>query len=347
MKIAICGLSFCGKSAVFKAIVGKETQARTSASGKIHLNIGTLELKDQRLGKLAEILNLEKVTYPKISLVDLARAGEKASKGIETAQLKEFDALVLVIGVFVSGDPLEDLKNIESEFILADLQVAQSRIEKINKERKARPKGEEDPEALLLKRCQAALEEGKLIKELKLTPEELKMLAGFQFLTLKPLIIIADVSEEQLNKGENGGLEQAAKGKSLPFLALCAKLETEIEELPEEERSDFMKEMGLNALSKDKFIQICFQAQNFISFFTVVGKQARAWPIVKGKTALEAAGSVHSDMARGFIRAEVINYQDFIQSGSFAKAKEKGLLRLESKEYLVQDGDIINFKFNV
>jgi hypothetical protein len=173
------------------------------------------------------------------------------------------------------------------------------------------------------------------------------MLSGFQLLTLKPLIIIANISEEQLNNGVNSDLENEAKQRQLKFFSLCAKLEAEIEELSEEEKPEFMQSMGLDSLSRDKFLEICFQALNFISFFTVVGTEAKAWPIVQGTTAWEAAGCVHSDMERGFIRAEVINYRDFIECGSFSKAKQKGLLRLESKEYIVCDGDIINFKFNV
>jgi GTP-binding protein YchF len=235
----------------------------------------------------------------------------------------------------------------ESELILADMQLLQNRIEKINKERKARPQKEEDPELLLLERLAQALEEGKVVKDLKLGQDELKMLSGFQLFTLKPVIVVANVSEKQLKEQDYRELEQKAREKNLKFLSLCAKLEAEIEELPEEERPEFLKEMGLPNLSSDKFIQICFQAMERILFFTVVGKEARAWPISRGTTALEAAGSVHSDMERGFIRAEVINYKNFVECGSFAKAKEKGLLRLESKEYPVQDGDIINFKFSV
>ena len=337
--------------------MGKKTQPKSSASGlprtkvplvrgKAQLNIGTLEVKDERLRKVAQILNSEKITCPKISLVDLAYSGEAPSGGLETSHIREFDTMAVVIGVFSSQGPVEDLKNIESELALADMLVVQNRIEKVKKERKARPQKEEDPELLLLERCEKALEEG-LIKELRLSSAERKMLAGFQLLTFKPMLVVANISEEQLNKDAAQDLEKKAQEKNLKFISLCAKLEAEIEELPEEQRSEFLQGMGLKGLSRDGFIRLCLQAQELISFFTVVGKEARAWPIPRGITALGAAGVVHSDMERGFIRAEVINYKDFVECGSFARAKEKGLLRLESKEYPVRDGDIINFRFSV
>ncbi|GAH55337.1 unnamed protein product, partial [marine sediment metagenome] len=301
--------------------------------------------RDERLEKLARILKSEKITYPKVRLVDLAYSGGVSPEAIETSHLREFDALAVVIGVFLRQDPLKDLANIESELILEDMQLIQNRIEKINKEKKARPAKEEDLQLALLKRCEKALEEETLVRDLKLTPQELKMLAGFQLLTLKPVVMVANVSEEQLNRKEWVDLEKKAEAKNLKFLSLCAKLEAEIEELPEQERLEFLKQYGLAGLSRDKFIEICFQAQEQILFFTVVGKEARAWSILRGTTALGAAGCVHSDMERGFIRAEAINYRDFVECGSFAQAKDKGLLRLESKEYPVRDGDIINFKF--
>ena len=348
MKIVLIGLPFCGKSTVFRALMGKQIQSKASAVGKIQLHIGTLEVKDERLKNLGKILNSEKITYPKINLMDLTNLGEKTVQGIQTSYIREFDALALIVAAFSSQNPVEDLKNIESELILADMQLVQNRIERINKEKKAQPRKEDDPELLLLKRCAQALEKETSIKDLKLKKDELKMLAGFQFLTLKPMIVVANISEEQLNKKEKWqNLEQQAKNRNMSFFSLCAQLESEIEELSEKERPQFLKEMGLTDLSRDRFIQICLQAWDRILFFTVVGKEARAWPVARGTTALEAAGCVHSDMERGFIRAEVINYQDFIKCGSFAKGKEKGLLRLESKEYPVQDADIINFKFSV
>lgn len=345
MKIVLCGLPSSGKSTVFKALVGGKTQSKTS--GKVQLNIATLDLKDERLEKLAQLLGSQKVTYPQVTLVDLGYLQEATSGVIDASSLREFDALCVVIGLFASEDAVKDLKSITSELILADLQSVQNRIEKINKERKSRPKKEQDPELLLLQRLSEALEAEKHIKDLELKTEELKTLAGFELLTLKPMIVVANISEEQLSKKGWIELEKEAEAQGLKFLPICAEVEAEIEDLSEEERPQFLKEMGLVTLSRDKFIQTCFQAQDKILFFTVVGKEARAWAIPRGSSALEAAGSVHSDMQRGFIRAEVINYKDFVEYGSFAKAKEKGLLRLESKEYSVQDGDIINFKFSV
>jgi GTP-binding protein YchF len=347
MKIVLCGLPFSGKSTIFKALVGKDVQPKLTGSGKVHLSLATLEAKDERLEKLGQILNSQKITHPKITLVDLANPKDKAPQGIETAHLREFDLLAEVLGVFSTQNLLGDLSNIEQELLLADLQIVQNRIEKIKKESKGRPQKEGDPELLLLERLSKALEGEKQLKDLGLNRDEQKMLAGFQLLTLKPRIILANLSEQQLKEKKDVELEKKAKQQGLAYLLLCAKLEAEIEELPEAERAQFLKEMGLASLSRDRFVQLCFQAQNLISFFTVVGKEARAWGVPEGTTALQAAGSVHSDMERGFIRAEVINYKDFIECGSFAKAKEKGLLRLESKEYPVQDADIINFKFSV
>jgi len=347
MKIAISGLPFSGKSTVFKALVGKNIQPKTTASGKVQLNIGTLTVEDGRLDNLAQILDSQKVTHPKLSLIDLTLSQDKSSKAMDTAHTKEFAALALVIGVFSSEDPVADLRNVESDLILSDLALVQGRIERIKKENKAKPKNQENPELKLLERSQVALEKEKVLKDLDLTGEELKILAGFQFFTLKPMLVIANLSEDQLKNKQYDKLKQKADEKNLKFLTLCAKLEAEIEELSEEERPAFMKEMGLESLARDKFIELCFESQDLISFFTVVGKEARAWPIRRGTSALQAAGCIHSDMERGFIRAEVINYKDFIDCASFAKAREKGLLRLESKEYPVQDGDIINFKFSV
>ncbi len=347
MRIVVTGLPFSGKSTVFKALVGKEIQPKSAASGKVQLNPGTLEVTDERLTRLGKIVNSEKITYPKITLVDLGYTGETSGKGVQTSHIREFDALVVVVALFSSQDAVTDLANIEQDFILADLQLAQNRIERINKERKARPRKEEDFELALVQRCVQALEAEKFVKALGLKQEELKILAGFQFLTLKPIIVVANISELQLNQKVTAALEEKAKSRGFQFLSVCAKLEAEIEELPAEERQTFLKEMGFGLLSGEKFIQACFLAQDLISFFTVVGKEARAWSISRGTTAQAAAGCIHSDMERGFIRAEVINYKDFVSCGSFAQAKEKGLLRLESKEYPVQDGDIINFKFSV
>jgi ribosome-binding ATPase YchF (GTP1/OBG family) len=252
MKIAFCGLSFSGKSTVFKALVGKKVHPKTSASGKVHLSIGTLQLKDERLEKLGGMVKSEKVVYPQINLVDILYSSEPgAAKGIDTVHIKEFDALALVIAVFSAKNPVEDMASIETEFILADLQVVQNRIDKIKKEKKAQPKKDEDAELLLLERCRKTLEGETALRDLGLKPEELKILAGFQLLTLKPTIVIANVSEEQLNKKQWKEIEDKARAKKLAFLAFCAKLEAEIEDLPEAERPEFMRGMGLTGLTRD------------------------------------------------------------------------------------------------
>lgn len=347
MQIAISGLPFSGKSTVFKALVEKSMQPKSAGSGKVQLSIGMIEARDERLDKLAGLEQSKKITYSRITLIDLKFMGEKSSKAMDTSQTREFAALALVIGVFSSDDPLIDLRNVECDLCVADLGVVQNRIARIEKDYKSKPKNQNNPELLLLKRCEKALEEEKLIKDLKLNSEELKILSGFRFFTLKPMLVIANVSEEQMEKKKYQALKNEADKKGLKFLVVSALLETEIKELPEEERPEFMKEMGLESLAQDKFIKLCFEAQDLISFFTVGNTEARAWPIPRGTSALAAAGCIHSDIERGFIRAEIISYKDFIACGSFAKAREKGVLRLESKEYVVQDGDIVNVKFSV
>lgn len=347
MQVAISGLPFSGKSTVFKALVEKSMQPKSAGSGKVQLSIGTIEARDERLSKLAGLEQSKKITYSQITLVDLSFMGEKSSQAMDTSQIREFEALALVIGAFSSDDPVVDLKNVECDLGIADLQVVQNRIARIKKDYKSKPKNQDNPELLLLERCQQALEEEKLIKDLQLNSDELKILSGFRFFTLKPMLVIANVSEEQLEKKNYQALKKEVAQKGLKFLVISALLETEIKELAEEERPAFMKEMGLASLAQGKFIKLCFASQDLISFFTVGKSEARAWPIRRGTSALEAAGCIHSDIERGFIRAEIISYEDFITCGSFARAREKGVLRLESKEYIVQDGDIVNIKFNV
>lgn len=346
MRIALCGLPFSGKSTVFKAIVGKEVKPQGAASGKVQLSIGNIDVPDARLDKLAALVSSEKITYSKINLVDVALVGESASKGMDVTHIRDFDALVLVLGTFSSENALDDLINIEAELVLSDMHILQTRIERIEKENKGKPKTQESPEFSLIKRVEKSLEDNSIGK-MQLTKEELKIVSGFRLFALKPKMVVANIAEEQLQNKSYTELEKQVTAKGLKFLPICARLEAEITEFPEEERSAYFKEMGLEGSIKDKFIQSCFEIQDLISFFTLGPTDAHAWPIRRNLTAVSAAGCIHSDLERGFIRAEVISYDDFITAESFAKAKENGTLRLESKEYIVKDADILNIKFSV
>jgi ribosome-binding ATPase YchF (GTP1/OBG family) len=231
--------------------------------------------------------------------------------------------------------------------ILSDLEIIERRLPRMKKEIESGKKFQDMTEYNLLLRCEAQLGKSRPLRELPLAREEERLLQGYQFLTMKHSFFAANIAEDRIGRGLDADMADLAGKENMEVLELCAKTEEEILELAEDERLEFLKGLGINELSEDKIVRTAFKTLDLISFFTVKGAETRAWPVKKGAQALEAAGRVHTDMQRGFIKAEVINYRVFCECGDFNEARKRGLLRLEGKDYAVQDGDIINFKFNV
>lgn len=335
MKIALIGLPGSGKSTLFTAVTGLHPDEKDVL--KPHL--GTVFVPDERLENLARILNPKKLTYAEIIFLD--------THGLDTVHSKEAESLIVVVGVFSEGSPKKDAGKILTNLMLSDLQILENRLPRMKKEIESGKKIKDQPEYSLLLRCEAHLGKNEPLRSMAFSKEEEKMLLGYQFLSLKPAFFVANISEEQVGKAPVAELEEVAKKENMRAIELCAKVEEEILELAEEERMEFLKGMGINELSENKIIKTAFETLNLISFFTVKGDETKAWPLRKGALAIDAAGKVHTDIQRGFIKAEVINYRVFCECGDFNEAKKRGLLKLEGKDYVVQDGDIINFKFNV
>lgn len=336
MKIGIIGLPGSGKSTVFEAITGISKEKLQHEIGKPH--IGTIAIPDKRLDFLADVFKPKKVSRIEITFEDMP--------GYKVKQIKEVDALLCVLGIFSGSNPLKDLDSIESDIILTDLEAIQNRLSHLEKEsRTGKPELKKEKEVLL--NCKQHLEKEKLLNELELNRDEEKLIRGYQFLSQRPMLVVSNVSEDDMKKPISKELEDYANKKHTRIIKFCAQIEEEISELKEEERPDFLKEMGIDEPAKDKIIKASFDLLDLISFFTIKGDETRAWAVKKGINALEAAGKIHSDIKRGFIKAEVINFEKFKECGSMAEAKNRGQLRLEGKEYIVQDGDVINFRFNV
>lgn len=280
---------------------------------------------------------------------------EKKSEGETTAVLKEMDELAIVIGLYKTAlglgevNPLAESKNIQSELIFLDLLIAEKRVEKSHKQSKAGISPEEQKEQNLIKKCKDALDKEIPLRNINFNSEEEKALRGFSFLSAKPILIILNMAEKELN--QISALEEKYKanlsGEKIQLLALCGKLEEELSSLEESERETFMQELGIKEPATKRLVNSSYNLMNLITFYTANGKEVKAWLIPKGSKALKAAGTVHSDMEKGFIKAEVIVADKLIELGSVHHAKEKGLLKLEGKDYIVQDGDVIFFRFNV
>jgi len=336
MKIGIIGQPGSGKSTVFEVISGISKEKLQREAGKVH--IATVSLPDKRLEFLANVFKPKKVTHIEIVLEDMP--------GYNPKQIKEVDALIIVLGIFSGTNPVKDLKNIEADIILTDLESIQKRLPTLEKELKGgKPELKKEREALL--KCKEALEKEKPLSKLEFSSDEEKLLKGYQFLSQRPILIVANVSEEDTKKPVSKELEEYTAEKHIKIIKFCAQVEEEISELKKEDRAAFLKEMGIEEPAKTKIINGCLELLNLISFFTVKGDETRAWAIRKGTSALEAAGKIHTDIKRGFIKAETINFDKFKEYGSMNEAKTRGELRLEGKEYIVQNGDIINFRFNV
>jgi ribosome-binding ATPase YchF (GTP1/OBG family) len=335
LKVALIGLPGSGKTTLFSSITGLWPDEKDAL--KPHL--GTVFMPDERLDNLAKIFHSSKITYADTIFLD--------THSFDLIHSKEAQALIVVIGAFSGASPKKDMSQVCADTILSDLQILEHRLPTMKKEIEAGKKIKDQPEYNMLLKCKGQLEKAQPLKALTFSKEEEKLVHGYQFLSLKPLFFILNTAEEDIGRALDSDFAEFVKKENLEGIKLCAKIELEILELSESERPDFLKSIGIAELSKGRIIKMAHKILDLVSFFTVKGDEARSWPIKNGTHAIDAAGKVHTDIQRGFIKAEVINYRDFMECGDFNEAKKRGLLRLEGKDYIVQDGDIINFKFNI
>ncbi|GAB4347229.1 MAG: redox-regulated ATPase YchF [Candidatus Abyssubacteria bacterium] len=352
MKIAIIGLAQSGKTTLFGSLVGSDVAAKEAHGHGVH--VGNVKVPDVRLDRLAQVFKPPKVVYADVDVMDIIGGkGEPKGTGLtpETiAEVRGADALMCVVRAFENPavvhpletiDPLRDMKNIDAELSVADMIQVEKRLQRIEKEHS---EGAEKEALLRAKEC---LDSEKPLRLLELSDIEARALAGFSFLTLKPSFIVVNVGEGDIGRSIDARLALYARDNAYDLMAYCAEIELEISELDPAEQTDFLREMGLEGSGRERLLRKVYEMLNLISFFTIADTEIRAWSVPRGIHAVEAAGKVHSDMQRGFIRAEVINFEEFVEVGSMQTARDTGRLRLEGKDYEVKDGDIIRFRFHV
>jgi GTP-binding protein YchF len=344
MKVGLIGHRGAGKTTIFNMLTGLQAQVG-SFGGREEIHLGVIKVPDPRIDELARIYQPKKTTYAEIRFTDFPpnQGGENSkSNNALVGQMREVDAIALVLRDFDGDvDPLKELNDLLTEMILTDLTVVENRRIRLRKE-KARPLEEG-----LLERCAKALENEQSLRHLDFSADEETLASGFAFLSRKPLLVIFNQADEKAGKPLDPPYQAQLQRRGLMGLALAGKVEMEIAQLDETDRTAFLKEIGIAEPARDRFIRITYALMNLISFFTTGEDEVRAWTITRGTAARPAAGKIHSDIERGFIRAEVVAYDDFIVHGSEAKSKEAGKLRLEGKDYAVKDGDIIHFRFAV
>lgn len=365
MKLGIVGLPNVGKSTLFNSLTKAGAESANYPFCTIDPNVGVVMVPDERLDKLAALYNSAKITPAVIEFVDIAGLVKGASKGEGLgnqflANIRETDAIVHVVRCFensnivhVDGaiDPLRDIETINLELIFSDIEILERRLAKQSKA--AYNNKEIAKECDLIKRVKEFLEEGKLAKNFETADEdEQELLKSYNLLTAKPVIFAANVTEDDLADDGAGNeyvasVRKYATDEKCEVFVICAQIEQEISELDDEEKKMFLEDLGLSSSGLDKLIAASYRLLGLISYLTAGETETRAWTIVNGTKAPQAAGKIHSDFERGFIRAEVVNYQDLLDCKTYAKAKEKGLVRLEGKDYVVKDGDVILFRFNV
>lgn len=362
MKIGIIGLPLVGKTTFFNLLTKSHAETSSFVGGRVTLNIGTAKIPDRRIDFLSKLYNPKKITHATIDFTDVPGLSRGASstggtQGQFLSEIRKVDALVHVVRLFsdkdiphIDGDidPMRDIENVNLELLFADLNIIETRIERIENSKKITKDNLSELE--VLKKCRTTLEQGKLLTQLILTDEEKNFLKSFEFLSEKPVILVINISEDSLIDKSYKDAEKVkafAYENSIPIVECCAKTEMELYDLAEDDKIVFMKELGIDSTGIDAIASTSYDMLGLISFLTVGEDEVRAWTIAKGLEAKKAAGKVHSDIERGFIRAEVVKYNDIEALGTMSKAKEKGLYRLEGKEYIVEDGDIINFRFNI
>lgn len=362
MKIGLIGLPSTGKTTLFNLLTNMVGSSET-ASGKTEPHIGIARIPDKRIDFLANHYKPKKITYAAIEVIDIRGIDPESSVGKEKGAVhfleavRQVDALVHVVRVFEnpdvvhsegSPDPLRDIDAVNMELLFADLAVIENRIKRIDASKKMTPELEE--ERVVLEKCRKCLESEKLIHSLDLTDDEKQVLKTFQFLTERPLVLLLNLDEDQFRTGsyaKREALHAYAEKRGIPLLEISVRTEYEINQLEGEDKAMFMEDLGISETGISRLATLIYNYLGLISFLTVGTDEVRAWTINKATTAKAAGGKIHSDIERGFIRAEIHKYADFERFGTIHAIKEKGLFKTEGKDHVIEDGDIINFRFNV
>ncbi|MBN2372546.1 redox-regulated ATPase YchF [bacterium] len=345
MKVGIIGLRGSGKTTIFNSLTGHMVHSE-GLGGKKGCALGLTKVPDKRIDRLSSIFSPKKTVYAQIHFTDFpgSTKDEKGFSDETLRKLSDVDALALVLKGFSSGvtpAPVEDINTVLADMILSDIILAERSMQRLEKSR-------QDSGLLsIITKIHSHLSRDRCLALLPLDESEEHQIAGYTFVTRKPVLVVLNIGEDDAFVMPADKVEDVCKEQGWRFLQICGSMEEEIAQLKPEDQAAFLKDLGVDEPARDRFIQASYGLLDLVSFFTVGDDEVRSWPIRRGTNAVKAAGKIHSDIERGFIRAEVIGYEDFIQCGDLQTARKKGMLRLEGKEYQVRDGDIITFRFNV